>query len=939
MSPDTWRILCRGPVPQTVLDAYTPGQTQQLNSTDFTDTTKPPSGWPCGTVAKSLTLPVATSTVIWGSPYTGLVFAGPGTLFDAQTQTTLSNYLDSGGRLLLSGQDVLYSLSNNGTTQNNTFMQNELRATFDHETNPTVLTVNPAFPITFVGGDFDNLHIPVNGVTTDTYCDAAINRRLVGGMDVMKPLTGTSPVASSTTVFNAYTTGEGVLGQYIKQNRKSNGLESRVAFFGFGYEQIDRRYTNDASKPKNLNIRWRVCRNLVDKFFTTSGITGVVVDAGTNKPIPNFLVEADYTPTAGTGQPQKFLALTDANGVYSLIGLPPTLPSESYLVKPAVDNNGNSWNPLYRGGTPVPLNGNVFGTNVPTANFRVFPVTPGSISGTVVSSNGTPSDRTDDTPIPNVPVLVKSLVPLQNACSTTNNGGKFARLVATDAFGHFTVDNVPANVPLRVILNPNEYLETEVVPPNISADSNGMGDIPVGSGINYGRLGTNPILQQRTDLRTRRLPDSIRPALIEAIEGDAFILNDNDPVDPTDPTGKLDNGLPLLLPKGPSVGGIVTLNGTPVAGATVVVSITGEPAPRTQVTDSTGHYLFLDVPVGTWTFTATAPLPYRGQPGNTVSIQVTIANANQVDVGTANIALFKQDVTGSVTINHVLTAGFQVTLLVNGIPVPSTTTPGSPPGAIASPNPTTTSAAGTYSFTNVAPGTYTVSVSKGALIGTSAPFTVVQGVDAVAPTVNFTTRSLTGTVWLNTTTPDASALSVGGAPNAEVDLFDASGNLLTSTQTNGNGVYTFADVQVLGGVSTKYFVQAKFGGDVTPRAPVTLTAAPSTVQDLNVYQETIYGFLFTRTSQNATPVPQPNTFVTLLKGTTVVTSVRTDSSGKFIFSGLVAPDGAPQTYTLSASNSRRHCDGHGHHFAADDQDVAAAADESTTDGGGRVNAG
>ena len=346
---DVWRIQCRGPVPQTTLNAYAP--TIDKNALDYADFANGlPSDYP--NHAATLPLPQAKADIVWGAPYAGLVFAGPGTIYDASTQTNLSSYLDLGGRLFLSGQDVLYSLTANGS-QTNTFVQNELRTSLGSEANPTVATANPNFPVTFVGGGFDDLHLPVNGDPANTYVDAAINRRgnpigSTGGLDILSPLSGTSAVASSTTVLPAYTNG-GTLGQYITQTRTATGRQSKVAFFGFGLEQVDRRYTANVNYPACLDMRWRVCRNLLDKFFDTTNISGTVTDATTNKGVPNFLVEAVFR-NAEANTTQTFIAQTDSNGNYTFQGIPTETPNDDYTVKPAVTTAGKSLNRGYRGG-------------------------------------------------------------------------------------------------------------------------------------------------------------------------------------------------------------------------------------------------------------------------------------------------------------------------------------------------------------------------------------------------------------------------------------------------------------------------------------------------------------------------------------------------------------------------------------------------------------
>jgi Tol biopolymer transport system component len=83
-SYDEWRIICRGPIDTATLLTYS-------NS---------------------------DKCVIWGSPYAGNLWTDAGTIEDPEAQDTLMKFLDYGGRLMVTGQDVAWALTKDGKVYN-----------------------------------------------------------------------------------------------------------------------------------------------------------------------------------------------------------------------------------------------------------------------------------------------------------------------------------------------------------------------------------------------------------------------------------------------------------------------------------------------------------------------------------------------------------------------------------------------------------------------------------------------------------------------------------------------------------------------------------------------------------------------------------------------------------------------------------------------------
>ena len=66
----------------------------------------------------------------WASPYSGDLWVGRGTITDAATQQLLTQFVhDKGGRLFLTGQDIGWALTLNGSLDNS-FFTNVLKAKF-----------------------------------------------------------------------------------------------------------------------------------------------------------------------------------------------------------------------------------------------------------------------------------------------------------------------------------------------------------------------------------------------------------------------------------------------------------------------------------------------------------------------------------------------------------------------------------------------------------------------------------------------------------------------------------------------------------------------------------------------------------------------------------------------------------------------------------------
>ncbi len=125
---DIWRILSRGPIPDSVLLQYQSRLEPQEG---------PVPGSP-------RTVRVAPRCVIWHSPFAGTTFTGPGNITDLAVQSQLISFVNSGGRLLVNGQDIAWALTLNGF-QSNSFVNNVLKVTFNTDQDPRVVGGPPGW--------------------------------------------------------------------------------------------------------------------------------------------------------------------------------------------------------------------------------------------------------------------------------------------------------------------------------------------------------------------------------------------------------------------------------------------------------------------------------------------------------------------------------------------------------------------------------------------------------------------------------------------------------------------------------------------------------------------------------------------------------------------------------------------------------------------------
>jgi len=107
---DIWRVICRDKITIGDLSFYLPKVKHQLMPESVID---------------------SDAIVIWNAPRTGHVWTTPneGSIIASDIQNTLERFLDQGGRLMISGQDIAWALTANGLFQNS-FLTDYLHVQF-----------------------------------------------------------------------------------------------------------------------------------------------------------------------------------------------------------------------------------------------------------------------------------------------------------------------------------------------------------------------------------------------------------------------------------------------------------------------------------------------------------------------------------------------------------------------------------------------------------------------------------------------------------------------------------------------------------------------------------------------------------------------------------------------------------------------------------------
>ena len=463
---DIWRIQCRGPVPDAVLQQYLPHTEQQ--PPDVLNGEKNPR-----------TVLVAPRCVIWHSPYTGNLFTGPGTLTDLQVQAQLHGFLAAGGRLFVNGQDVGWALTLDGTAANS-FYSNDLHAQYNRDAAgftfaniqlgggiPLAYFINAANALTSAGAynpithdpwykpkAVPNTHHQWPGPPDPPLTMDFISNEgefLVGGIDPNTPRLYGCPGVQYPDVITPAAGGVSDMtyagGGTALMHYADTTSNSKVVYDSMGIEGLFPDFFNPPNTQNVIalkNRRTEILHNAVC-WMRTGSITGTVLDVEAGNPVAGALVRLSNQVNAQGNPVTAYTAITAADGTFAINGVEPDV----YEVSAAKAGYQIQKRPL------VVVHGG-FRSDI---SFRMTLAADATLSGTVTQMDGT-------TPVVGATVTATdNLDPTHVLSATTASDGTYT-ISRVGAGTTYTVtatasgfgSSVPASRPLP---DPNDPIATQ----------------------------------------------------------------------------------------------------------------------------------------------------------------------------------------------------------------------------------------------------------------------------------------------------------------------------------------------------------------------------------------------------------------------------------------------------------------------------------------------
>jgi len=402
-----WRVICRGPVPPSVYQYYLPTVEYQLDPIVAAD----PESGPTAPVDREVS--VSERVIIWASPHTGNIWVADGSLVDAGTQTDLGFFLDRGGRLLLSGSDVAWALTLNGTVQNS-FLSQYLRASFVSDAYANNLWHYIGFGPNRLRSQRVSSNFTMVGQSTDPVAyDPWVlpNGGFVSGWNHWHVLAW-GPVWDSDDMPTSLTTPNVTGGEPSHQDAHpyswrpdiiqesantvklygyggfdgpTAGLRyvdpatsAHLIFLSFGFESIHRSYhdpSGDIPPPHCMNHRATLMHNALC-WMRTGGFQGRVVDIAGSKPItgPNPIVLA-WHGVKNVGDrttPPDYAVRCQDDGTYTIAGVAPGFYTLE-AIRPGFEIDHYDGYVTHGGWEPF------------VVDFAISRARPGVVSGTVTS--------------------------------------------------------------------------------------------------------------------------------------------------------------------------------------------------------------------------------------------------------------------------------------------------------------------------------------------------------------------------------------------------------------------------------------------------------------------------------------------------------------------------------------------------------------------------
>jgi hypothetical protein len=474
---DLWRILARGSLPDTIISDYAPTKDEQ--PTDITG-------------ANTRRQPVPRRAVLWSSPYTGDIFAGGGSILDQATQTLLTNYRRNSGRLVVTGGDILWAITVDGSITNQQFVQTVLGANFTGDINP-----NPSpLGFSFNGGPIA-LDVSQDPATREFVSQGSNDTNFFPDEYDLNPIgissyfpgfnDGNGNNNGGSTVSNVQrgATAEGIPFQQqdgvtaragweqvidnkmiANDDTAAGGTGSKTIFMSFNLASMGRRVHSDGDDPtmnplQCMNYKAKLAHTMFCWMFSAD-LVGQVKSLAGGAPVGGAFVEAiQGGRVVGT-------ALSRIDGTYTIRGLPVgnwgirvTTPGFLSFFK----STGSGTHSLSQAQldvllTPAPpasITGTVkdqFGQPVPRAKVQAVLLASPLFTGITVYTTETVNDGTYI--LPNIPVGSYTLSIIQPfPTGFANPTPRFAQPVTVVPAQNtpnidFTMDGQPGPLTVRV---------------------------------------------------------------------------------------------------------------------------------------------------------------------------------------------------------------------------------------------------------------------------------------------------------------------------------------------------------------------------------------------------------------------------------------------------------------------------------------------------------
>ncbi len=297
----------------------------------------------------------------------------------------------------------------------------------------------------------------------------------------------------------------------------------------------------------------------------------------------------------------------------------------------------------------------------------------------------------------------------------------------------------------------------------------------------------------------------------------------------------------------------------PISGA-LVQAVVGNQVIYSNITASDGTYTLTNVQPGNYTLIArasehqTQTVGVTAENGQTVTVDIALVPGGGAILGTVTDAITTLPISGA-RVN-----GYQGTILLEG---------------------STTTGSGFYSLPGFAPGDYIVQASAtgyqtqsvGAIVRLNLPtdvdFALIMNPGAISGTV-------------------IDSITSNPIMNALIGVFDGS-VFVAFTTTDGAGNYSVSDL-----APGNYDVTATAEGYQSKTVGASVITNTTTIVDFALDQPP--GAIAGTVTDASTGNPIPGATINILQGTTLITSILTDTNGQYSISEF-----APGNYTVIAS--------------------------------------